>query len=93
MKESEFWPYRRLAATIILRAIADILAGPGRLGGEQIGNYRSALRFLKTSWFETLAEAVNIDPESVRGIFLDKEKRRQAVQASKKRATLLKQVL
>lgn len=89
----DFWPYRRLAATIIIRAIADILAGPGKFGDEQARNYRSALRFLKTSWFETLATAINLNPESVRKIFLDKEKRQQTVQVSRKRAALSKQAL
>lgn len=85
--------YLRLVAAIILRAIMDISAGPGKCGGEQVRNYRSALRFLKSSWFEKLAVAVGIDPENARRVFLDKEKHLQVIEASRNKKLRLEQAL
>lgn len=69
--------YRQLAAAIILQAVSDIVSGPGKTGTEQLGNYRSALRFVKSAWFEQLAAAIALDPEAVRKALLDKGKRQK----------------
>lgn len=68
-------PYRQLAAAIILQAVSDIVTGPGKIGTEQVGNYRSALKFIRSAWFEQLAAAIALDPEAIRKALLDKEKR------------------
>jgi hypothetical protein len=67
--------YRQLAAAIILQAVTDIAAGPGKNGEDE--NYRSALKFVKTGWFEFLAEAVAIDPDAVRAVLAHERKVRQ----------------
>ena len=72
-----YQPYRQLAAAIILQAVGDSVAGPGKTGTEQLGNYRSALKFVRSAWFEQLAAMVALDPEAVRKALLDKEKRQK----------------
>lgn len=66
MNDSFTRPYRQLAAAIILQAVTDIAAGPGKNGKDK--NYRSALMFVSANWFEQLAEAVALNPEAVRAV-------------------------
>lgn len=70
-------PYRHLAASIILRAIADVFAGRGSPGTEQAKNYRSALRFFRSEWFDLLASGTGIDPQKVRSCVLDARYRKK----------------
>jgi len=66
---------RRLAAATILQAAHDICAGPGR-GGRWTDDYLSAVAFVNSGWFATLAEEIGIDVEKARKKLLNPKSRR-----------------
>jgi len=77
-------PYRHLAVSIILRAVADVFAGKGGPGTERSKNYHSSLKFFRSDWFEFLASGAGIDPQKVRSCILD-AKYRKKMQAEYKK--------
>lgn len=63
---------RALVVAVLDRTYRDLSNGPNGNGHDVSGrDYKDAREFLSSSWFSTLCESLNINPDKARASFLE----------------------